>query len=176
MQKRGSITGGLILILVGAFFLILEFFPDLAVELDIARQWPLFIVGLGGLFLIAAIGTPGLAVSGSVVGGIGLLLYYQNTTGNWGSWAFAWTLIPGFVGVGMLLEGVLKGKFRHGIKEGGQLIITSLALFAIFGSFLSNWLNFGQVWPFLLILAGVWMLIKNVFRGRRPAGKSTKQF
>ena len=63
MQKRSSIVGGLIMIVVGAFFLLLQFSPSLAAQIDFGRQWPLLDVGLGVFFLLGALlGTPPLAV------------------------------------------------------------------------------------------------------------------
>ncbi|MCA9975917.1 MAG: hypothetical protein KC413_09220, partial [Anaerolineales bacterium] len=81
MQKRSSIVGGLIMIVVGAFFLLLQFSPSLAAQIDFGRQWPLLVVGLGVFFLLGALlGTPPLAVPGSIVSGVGGILYYQNMT------------------------------------------------------------------------------------------------
>ena len=106
MEKRSSIVGGLILIGVGTMFLLLQLFPSLADQIDLARQWPLVIVTVGGVFLLTAVlGTPPLAIPGSIIGGIGGILYYQNLTGDWASWAYVWALIPGFVGVGIILDG-----------------------------------------------------------------------
>ncbi len=36
-----------------------------------------------------------------IVGGIGGILAYQDYTGHWESWSYLWTLIPGFVGLGI---------------------------------------------------------------------------
>ena len=97
MEKRNSIVGGIILIGVGVLFLLMQLFPGFAEIFDFSRQWPLLIVLLGALFLLGAfLGSPQLAIPGSVVTGIGIILYYQNITGNWASWAFVWALIPGF--------------------------------------------------------------------------------
>ncbi len=160
MHKQSSIIIGLILILAGLLFLVLQAFPGVADQFDLASQWPLIIVGIGALFLLGAIlGTPPLAVPGSVVSGIGLLLYYQNATGNWQTWAFAWALIPGFVGVGILIMSFLDKESRDQGREGLRLVLISLALFLVFGGFFGI---FGQYWPVLLILGGVLLL----FRGR----------
>jgi hypothetical protein len=95
MHKRSSIVVGTILILVGILFLLVQFFPGLAASLDISTQWPLIIVGVGGLLILSAfLGTPKLAIPGSIVTGIGGILYVQNLTGAWDSWAYVWALIP----------------------------------------------------------------------------------
>ena len=162
MEKRGSIIGGLILILVGALFLLLQAFPELAAQFDPEHQWPFIIIAVGLLFLVGAVlGTASLAVPGAIIGGIGGLLYYQNLSGNWGSWAYAWALIPGFVGLGLILMGLLDRQKRSSIRDGVRLIFISLILFAIFGGFLGGFYGLRQFWPLLLILAGIWMLWRN---------------
>ncbi len=162
MEKRSSIVGGMILILVGATFLLMQLFPSVAEQIDLARQWPLIIVAIGGFFLLAAlVGTPPLAIPGSIVGGIGGILYYQNLTGNWDSWAYIWALIPGFVGVGIVLMYVLRGQLRQGLQAGGPQIVISAIMFVIFAGFFTGLGGLGRYWPVLLILAGGWMLIKR---------------
>lgn len=162
MQKRSSVIGGALMILVGVFFLALELFPEVAAQLNIARQWPLIIVALGGLFLISAfLGTPPLAIPGSIIGGIGGILYYQNLTGNWASWAYVWTLIIGFVGIGILLSSLLAKQERREIFAGVRLMVISLVLFGIFAAFFSGWGQLGVIGPVFLMLLGVWLLLRE---------------
>ena len=47
MHKQSSIIVGLVLILAGVLFLLLQAFPELASQIDLADQWPLIIVGIG---------------------------------------------------------------------------------------------------------------------------------
>ena len=164
MHKRSSVIGGLLMILIGVFFLIVEMFPALAVQLNIARQWPLIIVGLGGLFLLSALlGAPPLAVPGSIVTGIGGILYYQNATGNWASWAYVWTLIIGFVGVGTIIFGLLERRDKTMLSSGSRMILISLVLFAVFGAFFNGLGQLGIIGPAAIMLLGLWLLL----RGRR---------
>ena len=120
-------------------------------------------------FLIAAMltGIPGLAVPAAIIGGIGGLLYWQNQTGNWESWAYAWTLIPGFVGVGIIVSGLLGKQPGKALREGLNVIVVSLILFALFGSFLGGRNIFGPYWPVLLILLGLWLLVRPFWRSQR---------
>ena len=101
-MKKGNITGGLILILIGAWFLAVQFVPQLKAWAQ--GEWSLYVIGVGIIFLLASVTTnvPGLSVPAFIIGGIGGLLYYQNVTGQWHTWAYAWTLIPGIVGLGLL--------------------------------------------------------------------------
>jgi len=167
MHKQGSIISGSILILIGLFLLLAQFFPGLAAFFDIGRQWPLIIVAVGALFLLSApMGVPPLAIPGAIISGIGGILYYQNSTGNWASWAYIWTLIPGFVGVGMIWMGLLQRRSRQAMREGGRLLLISAFLFVVFAAFFNGLGGLGRFWPVLLIGAGFWLLIRNRLSGR----------
>lgn len=173
-NRRGNLILGLLLLLVGGWFLAAQYFPQLNQIIHVDYQWPLLVVGVGLFFLIMAVllRSPGLAVPASIIGGIGGLLYYQNQTGDWDSWAYAWALIPGFVGVGVLLNNLLEGHLWEGLKEGGRLILFSLFLFGIFSGFLGGPQIFASLWPLFLIGAGVWTLLKGMRNNRPP--KSTE--
>ncbi|PID87273.1 MAG: hypothetical protein CSB13_00185 [Chloroflexi bacterium] len=162
MEKRGSIIGGIILILLGVFFLLLQFSPGLAAQFNLSQQWPLIIVGAGILFLLGAIlGNPEVSVPGVVVLGTGCILYYQNSTGDWGSWAYVWSLYPAFTGLGLILLHTLRGNWRRGLVEGGGLLVVGLILFTIFAGFFNRFGDMSRLWPILIILGGLWLVWKN---------------
>lgn len=167
-KERGpSLALGLLLILAGLWFLAGQFVPGL--ERWAEFSWPLIVVGVGVFLLLLglATGVPGLAVPASIVGGIGGILFYQNAAGDWESWAYIWTLIPGFVGVGLLLMTLL-GEESPGARRGALWLVgISLALFLVFGSFLGGLSLLGPYWPVLLIALGVLLLLRPVL-GRRP--------
>ncbi|NIO06900.1 MAG: hypothetical protein GTO40_02505 [Deltaproteobacteria bacterium] len=168
LKRRTNLAAGLVLILIGGAFLVAQLVPDAFAWLDPATNWPLFIIGIGVLLLLVGLlaGIPAMAVPACIVGGIGGLLYWQNATGNWESWAYVWTLIPGFVGIGVILSGLLSGQPRKAIREGGGSIFISLVLFTIFGFFFGRDAFQGILWPSLLIALGVLVLIRGVFRLR----------
>ena len=168
-QRRTQLGGGIVLVLIGAAFLAVQFIPSLRAWYDTIEWeggWPFIIIGVGAfLFLLGLLlGAPGLAVPACIVGGIGGLLYWQSVTGNWDSWAYAWTLIPGFVGVGILVAGLLEGKVRQALSGGGWLIFISAVMFLAFGSFLGGPVLLGDYWPILVIVAGVLLLGRTLFR------------
>lgn len=168
-QSRNRNLGlGVLLVLLGAWFLAVQFVPGLGTWVERYFDWPWIIVGIGLLFVLtgALSGVAELAIPGSIIGGIGGLLYYQNATGDWDSWAYAWTLIPGFVGVGIFITNVLKGRFREALREGSGSIVISVLLFGVFGSFMGGPAILGQYWPVLLILLGLWMLVRPLFGTR----------
>lgn len=160
MQKRSSVIVGTILILVGGLFLAVQLFPDLAFSLDMDQQWPLIIVSVGVLLVISAIlGSPTLAIPGSIVSGIGGILYVQNLTNTWSSWTFVWTLIPGFVGIGLLLAGLLGHQRRASWRDGSRLLLISMVMFLIFGAFFNGLGGLNRYWPIILIGLGLWLLL-----------------
>jgi hypothetical protein len=115
-----------------------------------------------GLFL----GAPGLAVPAAIVAGIGGILFYQETTGEWGSWSYMWTLIPGFVGVGIFLQGLLVENMRENLKHGLNLVTVSAVLFVVFATFFGNLTLLGNYGPALLLIGlGVYILVRGLVRG-----------
>ena len=174
-RNRARLLGGLLLILAGIWLLAAQFVPALRVWNSMEMTWPLIVVGVGVLLLVLGLvgGTPGMAVPACVVGGIGGLLYWQNATGHWESWAYCWTLIPGFVGVGTLLAGLLGERPRNWARGGITLILISLIAFVVFGAAFGNqFAGLGGIvdyWPALLILLGVVILVGMLF-GRRGRG------
>ena len=168
-KNRASVTAGLILILIGSWFFAIQLIPGLRVWINPALSWPLIVIGVGAALLIIGLltGAAGMAIPACIVGGIGGLLYWQNATGHWESWAYAWTLIPGFVGLGIVLTGLMRGQAGRRLLRGGWLIVISALLFLIFASFLGGPNLLGPYWPVLLILAGLLSLGRNLLRSRK---------
>lgn len=166
--KKSRLAIGIILILAGVFLLALLISPELKQIIQINVSWPLIIIGVGvflavlGLLLAA----PGMLVPACIVGGIGGLLYWQNLTGNWSSWAYVWTLIPGFSGIGQVLAGLLGSKEHRGLQNGLWQILISLLLFVIFGSFLGGLTWLGPFWPLMLVLVGIIIIVRNIVKKR----------
>jgi hypothetical protein len=166
-RTRSSVVGGVLLIALGLLFLSYQLMPAMWGWLRIEMGWPLTVIGVGLFLLIfgLAVGAPGMAVPASVVAGIGAILYYQNMTGNWESWSYAWALIPGFVGFGTILAGLLgEGRMREALEGGFWLMIISAVMFSIFASFLGGVDVFGPYWPALLILLGLVVLVRGFLR------------
>lgn len=170
-MDRGAVILGTFLILLGVFFLAAQWVPGFREwlgPLSWERGWPLVNVGVGLLLLIIGMvqRVPEMAVPFAVLSGLGLLLYWQNLTGNWHTWSYLWTLIPGFVGIGIILAGVMGDKPRRSLRQGTTLIFISLILLAIFGSLLGGVQIFGPYWPVLLIALGLWTLAQGALRRR----------
>lgn len=165
-QKRSGVVLGLLLVLVGVFFLAGELDPNLRAWARFAFSWPstMVIIGAGLLLLGLLTGNPGMAVPASIVAGLGGIFYYQTISGDWRSWSFAWTLIPGFVGVGIILSSLLGGGGSFTVSRGLRLILTSLVLFLVFGAIMGAFSGFGMYWPLVLIAAGIFLFIGGFLR------------
>ena len=173
-MKKGNITGGLILILVGVWFLAVQFVPSLAAWAE--GQWTLSIIAIGVIFLLASVlsNIPGLSIPAFIIGGIGALLYYQNVTGDWASWSYAWTIIPAFVGLGLLFFS-LQTRNKDTSKAGFILLFISMVLFAVFGSFLGAPAEIIRYWPIILVVAGLWSMSRSLFIGRKTKKVITEE-
>ncbi len=159
MNRRASVTSGVILIILGIFFLAREIFPELLGFFE----WPFFIVGLGVIFILAAIlsNRGGLAIPGAILTGIGGILYAQNSFLGFSSWQFMWALIPGFVGIGILISGIIDGHLRRSLGGGFSLILISLVMFFVFGGNFGLDPEFVKYWPVILIAFGLIIVISE---------------
>ena len=173
-SQRSALAGGVILILLGILFLAGQVMPSLWSWVN-EFSWPLIVIGVGVFLLIIGVlaNAPGMAVPACIVGGIGAVLFWQNRTGNWESWAYVWALIPGFVGIGTIVMGLWEGKWSA-IRGGLWLMLISATLFVIFGALLgglfgASWDVISKWWPVALILLGVLSLIDYIARARRVA-------
>ena len=114
-------------------------------------------------------------VPGAIVMVTGLILAAQNATGDWASWAYAWTLVlPGGAGLGLFLQG-LRVHDPKQLRLGRNLMFWSALMFmigfVIFESIFNiSGQDFGIVsraaLPVLLIIIGVTLLARSVQRGR----------
>ena len=124
------------------------------------------------LFGLTASGDSGeaLCIVGSIATTLGLLLFAQNITGLWGSWAYAWALIgPTSVGVGLWLHGVFKERADK-IQEGRELMRIGLTMFiiaAVFFELVLGISGFGLgrlALPVMLIVLGLFFLARTLYR------------
>ncbi len=165
MNRKSAIVGGIILILLGLLFLASEIFPGIFSF----WSWPFILVTIGLVFLIWAIlsGNGGLAVPGMILSGLGGIFYYQTTSGDWTSWSYIWALIPGFVGLGVLLSGLIDRKFKSALSGGLTLLLISAIMFFAFGYAFGLQRNIAMYWPVLLVVLGVVALVRALVSKKR---------
>ena len=167
MEKRNSsqVAIGIALLLVGALMLSAQLVPDLRQLIAPYASWPM-IIGVFGLFLIF-IGffsrNPESITGGCFFIGLAGIFTYQNSTGDWASWAYMWTLFGAFSGAGLILSSFVSTVPQKKIIRGLRDILISAIMFFLFSSFLGgkNWV--GPYWPVLIILAGLILLMKPLF-------------
>jgi hypothetical protein len=169
-SNAGPLIGGTLLITLGLLALVSRFFRSV----DWGFLWPFIIIGIGLLFFAAMFaggkGTAGFAIPGSIVGGIGLVLLYQNIAQHWESMAYFWTFIIFFVGAGIYIMGWHGGDVGQK-KSGAGVMKVGLILFVIFGTFFEMiFSSFNNLlFPILLILLGSYMILSrySFFGGKR---------
>lgn len=183
-RNHWGLWGGIALIVLGLIALLGQF-----LQVDLwAYIWPLFIIAAGlACFVVMRAGgqsTGALAIPGSIITTIGLLLFFQNLFDIWATWAYAWALIIAAVGVGLIIFGIHN---RQSILRqiGRVVLIVGLALFFIFGlAFELGAALFGQsslggvLWPLALILLGLYFLIGRplIKQWGGPVGRSMINF
>ena len=181
-SRGASIAIGLLLVVGGAILLAVQYL-GWALPFDLGQVgWPLWIVIPGAAILFVGLVTPeepgaGLAIGGSIITTVGLLLAYQSATGHYASWAYAWALVaPGAVGAGMILWGLfhMRGSMiRSGLGVLGVGLVLFLAGFAFFEGVLHIGGERGiaplgrQALPTALIVAGVVLIITRLWPRRR---------
>ena len=148
----------------------------------IGSLWPMFVMLPGLAFLYFAYTgdkkVAGLAVPGMVITGTGLILFYQNVTGHWESWAYIWTLYPLFVGLALRFMAQRTGD--EGTQKASRILMRIGAVGFIIGAIAFELMIFGNggifgnlALPVVLIAIGGFMLLgnkKNPFAGKRKMG------
>ena len=170
MRNRTQLALGIILILLGGWLVATKQIPQLGSWWAHNYVWPIWVIGAGAIILIIGmlVGAPGMAVPACIVAGVGGILYYQNATNDFSSWSYLWTLIPGFVGVGSILAGLLGDNTRHNFGQGINALATSAVLFLIFATVLGGLKLLGSYGlPAILILLGVYIIARGIMRSRR---------
>jgi hypothetical protein len=173
-QGRSQLALGVLLILLGAWFLLDRTVPAFHSFFDKYTEWPINLLLIGGVIFILGLvlGSPGMSVPAAIVAGIGGIFYYQKTSGNYESWSYMWALIPGFVGIGSILAGLLGDNTAHNLKRGLNLMVVSTVLFLVFSAFFGGWDILGSYGPaILLILLGLWVLGSGLYRAYRNKGE-----
>jgi hypothetical protein len=112
-----------------------------------------------------------------VVTTVGLVLLYQNNTGHWASWAYAWALVgPAASGLGMALWGIRTGDPAE-IRNGTWTLLGGLGIFVLGFLFFEGVIGISGerlplpewVLPAAVIAIGLVVLARGIFQRREPA-------
>jgi hypothetical protein len=165
-RNSGMLVAGAVLIAIGLLSLFGQVFRGFSFW---SYLWPFIIVGFGGLFFVGMFAggksMAGLAIPGTIISGLGLMMFLQNITDHWESWAYSWTVILVLVGLGIFIAGLYAGD-EHRRQAGMRLMKVGAILFIIFGGFFelifSSFLHHGvqqYIFPALLVLLGVYLVV-----------------
>jgi uncharacterized RDD family membrane protein YckC len=173
-RAGSSVALGVVLVVVGLFYLIVQLF---GIDLS-SFGWPLFVIIPGLTLLIVgfvSLGT-GAAIPGGILTMVGLVLAYQNSTGRWERWAYAWALVaPGGVGLGLFLRG-LREHNNGLIKQGRSLMFIAALIFLIGFVFFESIIGLSGIndvpvvkaaLPALFIVLGIMLLARSIRNSRR---------
>lgn len=190
IENRGPVSAnlviGAILIGLGIVFLLAQ---TLRMDFLLAWWWgqyiwPLFIIVPGVLLFAFALAVGGnfgevLAIIGSITTMVGLILFYQATTGHWESWAYAWALIfPTSLGLGQIVYGAIMGRGNM-VRVGTRLATTGIVIFLVAAAFFELILDIGGFGlgrlglPVLLIGLGLLLLLRTFLPIRGQGSMST---
>ena len=173
-SNAGALVGGALLIAFGLLALAGQVFRTV----DWGFLWPFTVIGFGALFFVLMFtggrGAAAFAIPGSIVGGIGLILLFQNITNHWESMSYFWTLIIMFVGIGIYIMGLYGGDANQK-QSGWRVMKVGFILFIIFGAFFEMiFSSFNNIlFPVLLILLGAYLVLsRSGLFGRRKNDES----
>jgi len=175
----GSLVGGAVLIALGLLTLAGQFVRGFDFW---SMIWPFFVIGFGVLFFVgmfaAGKSAAGLAIPGTIITVIGLMLFLQNLLNYWQSWAYGWTVILMSVGLGIWIMGWYTENAQQR-QSGVRLLKIGAILFVIFGGFFEMIFNsFAAskfIFPVALILLGGYLIFKRpaFLLGRRDTAEDS---
>lgn len=166
MDKRGNVIFALLLIGFGLIFLLFNFIPGMTMR----TYWPLIFFILAAGFYVPPLvipsarkGLSALFIPGTILLVLGLIFFYNTITLDWISWSFAWLLIPGSVGLGLMAAAWFGGWGEDTVKVGFWMMIISLVFFAFVGS-LFGAMVLKVSGPLVLIALGLFFVIRSIRR------------
>jgi len=159
-SNTGALIGGAVLIAFGLLSLAGQVFRNL----NWGFLWPFIVIGIGAMFFVAMFAggkqAAAFAIPGSIVGGVGLVLLFQNIFKHWESMSYFWALIIMFVGAGIYIMGTYGGDASQK-QAGSRVMKVGFILFIIFGTFFemifSGFSN--TLFPILLIAVGGYLVL-----------------
>ncbi len=174
VRDQRNTAGAILLIGLGVLFLLGQVFGVNFWSM-VGFSWPVFVLIPGVIFLaLAFVGDrkmSGFIFPGALVTGTGAILWYQNMTNNWQSWAYIWTLYPVLLGFALMFNGRRNGKDKE-VATGRAFVTYGMIAFlagaaffelAIFGA---NSALTGWIVPLALIGVGGYLLLSGQIGGR----------
>jgi hypothetical protein len=168
---------GLVLVVIGAVLFAGQL-AGIGIE-DVG--WPFFVIAAGIAILLIGLvvaNEQGMVIGGTITTTVGLVLFYQDQTGRWESWAYAWALVgPAASGLGLALWGVRSGSGSD-LRNGTWGLLGGLAIFVVGFLFFEGLIGIGgerlalPEWllPVAVMAIGVVVLLRGMLERRVPTG------
>src|SRR5512136_838579 len=165
-RNTGTLVAGAVLIALGLLALFGQLFRGFPFW---NYLWPIIIIAFGALFFVGMLAggksLAGLAIPGTIIAGIGLMLFLQNLFNHWESWAYGWTVILFLVGLGIFIMGLYTGDAGQR-QSGVRVMRIGAILFIIFGAFFELIFSAGRpqaigqyIFPAALVVLGIYLVI-----------------
>ncbi len=175
VRDQRNTVGAFVLIGLGVLFLAGQIFGVNFWSIA-GFSWPVFVLIPGVIFLALAFAgdrkMSGFVFPGAFITGTGAILWYQNATGNWQSWAYIWTLYPVFLGFALMFNGRRNGKEKEiatgrGFITYGMIAFLAGAAFFELAIFGANSALTGWIVPLALIGVGGYLLLTGQIGGEK---------
>ena len=180
-ERRTPLVVGLVLVTIGAIAWAMT-----VADMDPSQWlggsgWTLFIFIPGLVLLVGGLlardePALGLTIAGSIVMTVAAMLFAMDQTGHYEAWAYAWTLIPGAAGLGVVVHAVRTGD-RARLRIGTRLLAISLGMLIIGAWFFETIFQtdqppfaLGDNWPIALIALGGVLFVAGLLRGSMGGG------
>jgi len=168
-RNAGALVGGALLLALGIISLLGQVFHRFNFW---SAFWPLIILAFGAMFYVGMFAggksLSGLAVPATIISTIGLILFYQNWSGHWESWSYAWTLILFSVGLSIYIMGRY-GEDEDQRRSGQTVMRVGAIMFVLFGGFFELIFSAGHkfgirnlFFPAALILLGIYIIYNQM--------------
>jgi hypothetical protein len=165
-RNSGMLVAGAVLIAIGLLSLLGQLFRGFSFW---NYLWPFIIIAFGGLFFVGMFAggksLAGLAIPGTIISGIGLMMFFQNLLHHWESWSYGWTVILILVGLGIFIMGLYSGDTSRR-QAGLRVMRIGAILFIIFGGFFELIFSAARpygvqrfIFPVLLVLLGGYLIV-----------------
>ncbi|MDQ0256483.1 uncharacterized membrane protein HdeD (DUF308 family) [Evansella vedderi] len=156
-MKKNSVLPGIILILVGLYFLLQQYSISIPFT-DTILTWPMILIAIGVVQAYQGFSNrdDNKMFSGMVLLGLGVFFHGAHTANLWG---YHWGYFTLIVSIAFFMKHFVNK--REGIVPG--MILLLLTGFALYSHQLVSWLQklfsgFERFWPILLIGIGIYLL------------------
>lgn len=156
-MKKNNYLFGFFLLFLGILFILINF--EL-ININWEKLWPFFLLIPGILFEVSYFifrKDAGLLVPGGILITYGLL-FFMNSLYGWQMMEKLWPIFPLGVAIGLFQLYFFGNREKELLIPIG--ILTGVSLFFIINNFIS--INFGLLVGSILIVAGLWIIVKKV--------------